>query len=82
MATPIEILARLILNFHEAERTVPTLKRISPKFKHVSGFNGSLESLGTNLQVVGLQRKRVQSKREVLMERLGIRFQRMNSLGS
>lgn len=76
--TDKEILTRLILNFHEAERTVPTLKRIVPKFKYVSGLNRSLESLRTNLQGVGFRRNRVQSKRKVLMERPDIRLQRMN----
>lgn len=73
--TDKEILTYLILNFHETETTVPTLKRILPNFKDVSGFTESLESLGKVMQGIDFRWRKIQSNKKLSMERYDIRFQ-------
>lgn len=74
------IIKRCIHNFHLTERGLPTVDRLTRKLKHLVNFQGSTTSLRRILKQLGFKWRRIEDKRQVLIEHSHIRLKRIEYL--
>ncbi|XP_075974910.1 uncharacterized protein LOC142975748 [Anticarsia gemmatalis] len=74
------VVKRCIHNFHTSNEGFPTIRKLQMKLRSEINFQGSTKSLSRIIKKQGFRSKRTADKQRVLIEKMDIRFQRLEYL--
>lgn len=74
------VIKRMIHNFHDTEKELPTIGKLRRKLQDDLNFQGSATSLRRIIKKMGFKWAKTESNRKLLIEQSQIRFQRIEYL--